>query len=80
MVVSDHQPLVSLKNNKKRQGPAMVERHKLCVQHFNVKVEYRHGSNNPTDYNIPFQTFQKKMMLRFTLTSTLVMTCQILSP
>ena len=28
-----------------------MERHKLRVQHFDFRVEYRPGSNNPTDYN-----------------------------
>ena len=50
-VVTDHQPLVALYNNPRKQGPARVEHHRMKLQGYRFEVQYRRGENNPTDYN-----------------------------
>ena len=50
-VITDHQPLVSLYNNPRKEGPMRVERHRTKLQGFNFTVEYCPGARNPTDYN-----------------------------
>ena len=61
-VTTDHQPLVPLYNNPRREGPVIVERHRTKLQGFQFKVEYVPDKINPTDYNsrhpLPLSSFR----------------------
>ncbi|XP_066933389.1 uncharacterized protein [Clytia hemisphaerica] len=49
--ITDHEPLVSLYNDQRRQAPARIENHRLKLQQYRMTVKYEKGSTNPTDYN-----------------------------
>ena len=49
-MVTDHKPLELIWNNPRSKPPARIERWGLRLQPYNLKVEYRKGSDNPADY------------------------------
>ena len=49
-VITDHQPLVSIFNNRHSRPPMRIERWLIYLQQFEFKVEYEPGSGNPADY------------------------------
>ncbi len=50
-VITDHQPLVPLYNNPRKEGPMRVKQHRAKLQGFNLTMEYCPGVCNPTVYN-----------------------------
>ena len=59
---TDHQPLVSLMNNPRKDPPFRVERIRLKLQGFDFHVCYLPGKDNPSDYapRHPVSTCSKK--------------------
>lgn len=49
-MVTDHKPLELIWNNPRSKPPARIERWGLRLQPYNLKIEYRKGTDNPADY------------------------------
>jgi hypothetical protein len=50
VVVTDHEPLLSLYNKYKETIPPRVKHHKIMTQGYNYTLVYEKGSTNPSDY------------------------------
>ncbi|RXN06658.1 putative protein K02A2.6-like protein [Labeo rohita] len=49
-MVTDQKPLKLIWNNPRSKPPARIERRGLRLQPYNLKIEYRKGTDNPADY------------------------------
>ena len=50
MLITDHQPLLSMFNNPNSRPPARIEYWLLYFQRLDYIMEYQPGKFNPTDY------------------------------
>ena len=50
IVVTDHQPLVTIFGNPRSKASVRIENWRLKLQNFDFKVEYAKGANNPADF------------------------------